>query len=68
MKAIVDGLVTILMLIAGNPDKDVDLSREDKVPRYWAHGTRSGEEVVVTDVIMRGVFVLVQSWVFSVSL
>ena len=36
-----DGLERILGFIAGNLDQDVNLSREDRVPRFWANSTEN---------------------------
>ena len=38
-KSIFDGLETILQFIIGVQDGDVNLSHEDKVPRFWASST-----------------------------
>ena len=47
------GLDTIFWFIAGRQDEDVNLSREDRVPRFWANSTGNG--VVIADLIMLGV-------------
>ena len=45
---------TILMFIGGYQDENVELSREDRVPRFWAdHGSRS--DFVTADRIVLGV-------------
>ena len=36
-----DGLERILGFIAGNLDQDVNLSREDRVPMFWANSTEN---------------------------
>ena len=48
-----DGLGRILGFIAGGQDQDVDLSREDRVPRFWANSTE--ENILIADIIMLGV-------------
>ena len=52
-KAISNGLQTISMFIIGVQDEDVDMSHEDRVPRFWANST--GEEQGITDFIMLAV-------------
>ena len=52
-KSVFDGLVTILGFIAGAQDGDVNLSHEDKVPRFWANTT--DDDYFTADVIMLGV-------------
>ena len=53
-KAIGKGLKRILTLIVGGQeDEDIDLSREDRVPRFW--GDTTGEDVIISNVIMLGV-------------
>ena len=52
-EAILDGLVTIYNFIAGNQDEDVNLSREDRVPRFWANST--DDDFVFADIIVLGV-------------
>ena len=44
---------TIFIFIAGGQDEGVDLSREDRVPRFWANFTN--EDIVISDLIMLGV-------------
>ena len=51
--AISSGLWTILRFIAGNQDHRVNLSREDRVPRFWANST--DRNAAVADLIMLGV-------------
>ena len=48
-----DGLERILGFIAGNLDQDVNLSREDRVPMFWANST--GDNAAIADIIMLGV-------------
>ena len=48
-----DGLGRILGFIAGSQDEDVNLSREDRVPRFWANST--GNDFVTADLIVLGV-------------
>ena len=43
---------TIVLYIVGNQDDDVDLRREDRVPKFWANST---DEQVVADMIVLGV-------------
>ena len=50
-KAIGNGLKTIMYFIVGSQDDDVDLSREDRVPRFWADNTDS-EELGIGNFIM----------------
>ena len=52
-EAIKKGLETIFIFIAGGQDEGVDLSREDRVPRFWANFTN--EDIVISDLIMLGV-------------
>ena len=52
-KSVVDGLVMIFWFIVGNLDQDVNLSREDRVPRFWANST--GNDFWIADIIMLGV-------------
>ena len=47
------GLRTIFWFIAGYQDEGVNLSREDKVPRFWANSTVNS--VLIADFIMLGV-------------
>ena len=51
--AIGSGLLTILVFIAGGQDQDINLSREDRVPRFWANTT--GDNAGIADGIMLGV-------------
>ena len=52
-KSVFDGLVTIFWFIAGRQDEDVNLSRGDRVPRFWANST--ADNVMIADIIMLGV-------------
>ena len=49
-----DGLLTILKFITGFQDEDVDLSRKDRVPRFWANST-DDEDVLIADLMVFGV-------------
>ena len=49
-----EGLETISDYIAGDQDRDVDLSREDRVPRFWADSADS-DDVRTADGIVLGV-------------
>ena len=53
LKAIGEGLVTLLGLIVIG-EGNVDLSREDKVPMFWADD-RSGEHFAIADFMVLGV-------------
>ena len=48
-----NGLEATFFFIIGSQDEDVDLSREDRVPRFWANTTE--DEVAIADAIMLGV-------------
>ena len=48
-----NGLDEMLMFIGGYQDDSVDLSHEDKVPRFWANST--GNSFMIADTIMLGV-------------
>ena len=52
-KVIGNGLVTIFWFITGRQDDFVNLSREDRVPRFWANGTEYN--ATIADIIMLGV-------------
>ena len=52
-ESVFDGLLTILVFIAGGQDQDINLSREDRVPRFWANTT--GDNAGIADGIMLGV-------------
>ena len=52
-KANGDGLDMIFRYIGGAQDEVVDLSREDRVPRFWANSTE--DDAVIADGIMLGV-------------
>ena len=61
------GLKTIAIFIVGSQDEDVDLRREDRVPRFWAN---SDDEQGIADAIVLGVGVCFGaihciSWGFS---
>ena len=47
-----EGLETIFLYILGNQDGNVDLSREDRVPRFWGNST---DEQIAADMIVLGV-------------
>ena len=53
-KAINKGLEKIFGIIIGVQDVDVNLSREDRVPRFWANST-DGENAAIADAIVLGV-------------
>ena len=64
---ILEGLVTVLKFIVGLQDEDVDLSHEDRVPKFWANTT--GEQAIA-DVVVLAVGVCFGAihciaWVFS---
>ena len=64
---ILEGLVTVLKFIVGLQDEDVDLSHEDRVPKFWANTT--GEQAIA-DIIVLAVGVCFGAihciaWVFS---
>ena len=66
-EAIGEGLERIVMFIAGGQDDGVDLSREDRVPRFWADGA---DGAGIADAIVLGVGVCFGaihciSWGFS---
>ena len=52
-ESVIDGLGTILGFIIGTQDEDVNLSREDRVPRFWANSAEYN--AAVADFIMLGV-------------
>ena len=67
-KAIGKGLKMLFYYIVGNQDEDVDLSREDRVPMFWANTT--GEDAAIADLIVVGVGVCFGAihciaWVFD---
>ena len=47
-------LRVIATFITGDQDKLVDLSREDRVPRFWAN-TTEGKKIAIADIIALGV-------------
>ena len=51
--AIGSGLITIYNFITGIQDEGVNLSCEDRVPRFWANST--GDNAAIADIIMLGV-------------
>ena len=53
-KAVGDVLETILHFMVGFQDEGVNLSREDRVPRFWADST-SGEDLIIANMIVVGV-------------
>ena len=53
LEALVNGFRVMFMFIAGFQDDDVDLSRKDRVPRFWANS--DAVEQVVADIIMLGI-------------
>ena len=67
-EAIGKGLETIYKLIVAGEDNDADLSREDRVPRFWANTNEN--DVIIADVIVLGVGVCFGAihciaWLFS---
>ena len=52
-EAINSGLETIFNFITGIQDDFVNLSREDRVPRFWANSTEN--DFMIADIIMLGV-------------
>ena len=54
LKAIGEGLKTLLTLIVTGENDGVDLSREDRVPMFWADN-RSDDYFIIADLIMLGV-------------
>ena len=52
-RAVGKGFETILVFIIGAQDDDVNLSREDRVPRFWANTT--GNDFWIADIIVLGV-------------
>ena len=68
-EAIGKGVKAVFEFIAGGQDDFVDLSREDKVPRFWADSSND-DYVVIADLIMLGVGVCFGAihcvaWIFS---
>ena len=53
-EAVGKGLEVIIRYIPGAQDKDVGLSREDRVPRFWAN-SGDDSDVGIADVIVLGV-------------
>ena len=67
-KAIDNGLKTILRLIVIGEEEHVDLSREDRVPRFWANS--SDDDAGIADLVVLGVGVCFgaihcTAWAFS---
>ena len=67
-KNIAEGLDMILGFIIGGQDEDVNLSHEDRVPRFWANS--SDREFAIADAIVVGVGICFGAihciaWVFS---
>ena len=67
-EAIGEGLERIVIFIAGGQDANVDLSDEDRVPRFWANS--DGDDAFNADLIVLGVGVCFGaihciSWGFS---
>ena len=63
-----EGLETIATFITGAQDADVDLSREDRVPKFWANS--DDDDPIIADMIVLGVGVCFGaihciSWGFS---
>ena len=54
LKSIGKGLEAIFRFIGGGQDNNVDLSCEDRVPRFWAD-TTDGDNAIIADLIMLGV-------------
>ena len=52
-ESVLNGLKTIFKFITGTQDQDVNLSRKDRVPRFWANST--GNDFMIADLIMLGV-------------
>ena len=52
-ESVLDSLGTAFYFIAGSQDGDVELSREDRVPRFWANST--DDDFLIADLIMLGV-------------
>ena len=48
-----EGLLTILKCVLGGQDENVELSHEDRVPRFWANSTSEG--VGIAAIIVLGV-------------
>ena len=67
-EAIGNGFETIYNFITGNRDDNVDLRREERVPRFWANS--SEDNAIIADIIVLGVGVCFGaihciSWDFS---
>ena len=48
-------LGTMFSFILGLQDDEVNLSREDRVPRFWANSSVDGDQSITADLIMLGV-------------
>ena len=55
----------IAVFIGGLQDKDVDLSREDRVPRFWANSSSDGAGLMVLGVGVCFGAIHCISWDFS---
>ena len=54
-KAIRKGLETVVMVIIGAQDGDVDLSRKDRVPKFWADSSTEDDNIGIVDLTVLGV-------------
>ena len=54
-EAIDEVLGTMFSFILGFQDDEADLSRKDRVPRFWANSSIGGEQSIIADLIMLGV-------------
>ena len=52
-EAKLNGLMTMFDFIIGGQDEDVNLSHEDKVPRFWANST--DDDFITADLVVLGV-------------
>ena len=52
-ESVFNGLGAVTTFIVGRQDEDVSLSREDRVPRFWANSTMNS--VLIADIIVLGV-------------
>ena len=50
--AIISWLGTILKFVVGGQDEDVELSREDRVPGFWADSTSDGEQAIADFMVL----------------
>ena len=72
LEAIGEGLEKMLTFIVGGQDKDVELSHEDRVPRFWANNGENGEDAMIADAIVLAVGVCFGAihciaWIFPFS-